>query len=223
MVGKNGTVPLALTLLRAIAALDHDVGGLDVAVDNLSGVRGGQAEGQFPHGFRRLARVQRLLPHAIGQRAALDQRHGNIEDAVDLARIVDRADVRVADLGQGLPFALEAAAHGRVGGHVEAGDLQRHVAVQIGMIGAVDPAHRPLADEAADLITAERLARGQGLAGVSLGRPRVEGVARRSRGKVSPFGVHFRLDANEIEPGQHVGKAGADFLDRGHGIPQGPR
>src|SRR5664280_1278310 len=77
-------------------ALDQDVGGLDVAVDDACGVSGIQGGGDLlDDGKRGFGRKVAALTDQGSQVGALDVAHGQIEQTVCLARVVDRDDVWV--------------------------------------------------------------------------------------------------------------------------------
>ena len=71
-----------------------------------------------------------------------------------LAEVVDVDDVRVAQLGDGLGLAPEPGDGVGVRGD-RLHHLDRAGAFELGVIGAVDDAHRPLADEVLDLVLAQ--------------------------------------------------------------------
>ena len=84
---------------QRVAVREQDVLGLDVAVDDalLVGVpeRVGDLAGD-PDGV--VDRQLRLPVEPVAQRLALDERHDVVEEAVGLARVVQRQDVRVLSL-----------------------------------------------------------------------------------------------------------------------------
>ena len=76
-------------------------------------------------------------------------------DAVLFADVVQRADVRVVQAGDGLRFALEALLHLGVVGEVRRQDLDRDRAVQPRVGGLVDLAHAAGAEGAGDFVRTE--------------------------------------------------------------------
>ena len=78
-----------------------------------------------------------------------------------VADVVQRADVGVVELGDGAGLALEAGAELRAGRQVGGQHLDRHVAAQAGVVGAVDLAHPARADRGDDLVRAEPRAGGE--------------------------------------------------------------
>lgn len=74
------------------------------------------------------------------QAGALDHLHNDVGRAVFFARVEDRDDIRVAELGDGLSFVEQAVAP--LGSEPCAGqDLDRNVAIQGVIVGAVHRAH----------------------------------------------------------------------------------
>ena len=78
-----------------------------------------------------------------------------------LADVVERADVRVRERGDGPGLALEARAALRVGGEFSWEDLDGDRAVEAGVASLVNLSHAPGADQAEDFVRAEPRARSQ--------------------------------------------------------------
>src|SRR5262249_591324 len=95
------------------------------------------------------------------ERGALDIRHGEVVDAVDLAHIVDATQVGVLDPGRDAGLALEAFAAFRaiLGGKVW--HLQRDAAAELSILGEVDGAHAALPQLLEDAITAKLFRQGR--------------------------------------------------------------
>ncbi len=137
---------------------DHDVGGLQVAVEHAAGVGVG-------HGLRRLLEHLEEVPALVrdvgscpeerGQRAALDQLHREVRTPVRLkAYAVDRNDAGVLELGPDLRLLDEAGDDLRIGREFLAQHLQRDVAAQILVAPLVDDAHAAPRDLAHDAVPA---------------------------------------------------------------------
>ncbi len=143
-----------------MTAVDEDVGRLDVAVDEPGDVRGVEGGGDLA------ADVE----HPVGAEAALlaqdrgevrpgDVLHGDVEQAVDLARVVDRDDVGMRERGGDARLAQEALAEVRVVGQIGRDDLQRGAAAQGLVLGQVDDAHAAPTDAVLDPVPGHDVAR----------------------------------------------------------------
>ncbi len=100
------------------------------------------------------------------QLLALDERHGDELDAVDLAEVVDAHDVLVRHLAREQQFLLEAALqHGGRRGvrrHLRPDDLDRHDHAELGVPRLVHGPHAADAQETNDVVArAKRLPRGE--------------------------------------------------------------
>src|SRR4029077_3421804 len=130
------------------------VGRLDVAVDDAVIVRVVQADGdaaQEPDGCRP---AQAPLGHAAGEAAPGHVLDDHVGRPLDFAEVVDVDDVGMAHPGDRLGLVPEASDAIRVGGD-RLHDLDGADPLQLGVIGAVDETHRPLADEVLDLVLSE--------------------------------------------------------------------
>ena len=91
-----------------------------------------------------------------GQVLALEERHRDVLEAVDLADVVDADDVLVRDLAGEqqllLEPLLEHAGGQRIGGHFGTDGLQRHRDAELGVPGLVDGAHAARAQQLDDVI-----------------------------------------------------------------------
>jgi hypothetical protein len=104
-------------LLRT--ALDEDVGGLDVAVDEPLLVRGRQPLRDLPADAHDLGHVQRPLAVEPGlERLARDELHDQVRQSLIVAtHLVDAYDGLVLDPGRGLGLAREPFPGRRGRGH----------------------------------------------------------------------------------------------------------
>ncbi len=102
-----------------------------------------------------LVECQRPARQAGGERLALDQLHRDVQIPVDLANLVDRADVRVIQRGGG-PSLAHQSSRGLL---VAVGGLRQHldrdVAIQSEIARTIDFAHPSGAQPANELIVAE--------------------------------------------------------------------
>ncbi len=96
-------------------------------------------------------------PRPVGeegaQRAPLDDRHDEEERALVVAEVVDGDDRRVVEPRDELRLALEALASGGAD-ELRRHQLDRHVARQHGVAGAVDDAHAAAPELADDGVAA---------------------------------------------------------------------
>ena len=135
------------------AALDQDVGGLDVAVDEPHAVRGVERRGDLAADVDRPVRAQAALAAQHGgEVGALDVLHREVEQPVLLAGVVDRDDVRVLQRGGDPRLAVEALAEPGGLGELRGDDLDGRAAAQVDVLGPVDQAHAAAADPLLDLV-----------------------------------------------------------------------
>ena len=92
----------------------------------------------------------------LGEVVTLDVAHGEKEQAVLISRLVDGDDVRMVERGRDLRLAEEALAEALVLGELGRDDLERDLAPETLLLGTVDGAHPPSADERFDLIAGDR-------------------------------------------------------------------
>ena len=135
-----------------MAAGEHDVLRLDVAVDDAGGVCHGErfrGLGQQPHRIRdgQLARAHEPVP----QRFAVDVRHHIIEEPAGLARIEHAEYVRMLQPRGDLDLAAEPLGAERRR-EVGAQHLDRHLAVVLEVFGEIDHRHPALAELALDAV-----------------------------------------------------------------------
>ena len=92
----------------AVLARHHDVGRLDVAVDDAARVAVVEGIGDLDPDVHDLAQAQRLVADQALQVRPADERHHEEERALVAAEVVDRNDRRVVHLRDELRLALEA-------------------------------------------------------------------------------------------------------------------
>ena len=139
---------------------DLDVRGLQVAMDDPALVRGVETVGNLP---RDAGRGRRSGPIGAAARDVLlegfpfdqfqDQRaHPGAVGAHGVFDPVDGADVGMIERGEHPGLALEAGQPLRIAHEERRQDLDRHVAPEPGVVGAVDLAHPAFAEQRPDLI-----------------------------------------------------------------------
>jgi hypothetical protein len=163
---------------------EEDVGRLDVAVDQPTGVGGVQRAGHLGHDSQRQGRFQAAVAlQQGGQVHPVDIAHGDVEQPALLAGLVDRDDARVVDAGRDPRLAQEPPAEHFVVGELGRQDLERDPAPQAELHRAVDLAHAPathagLDPVARDLDVWVRLA--VHVECCNTAQPRTEGLVTRS-------------------------------------------
>ena len=150
---------------RAIVVRDHDVLGLEIAVDDTDLVRRLQPGGDLFGNRERLGHGELALPpEEVREVLTLDERHREVLDAVELAEIVDPDDVFVGDLAGQHQLALEAPLDFAGGLDIvrdfRTNDLERDRDTELRVPRLIDDAHPAGAQDADDVIArAEGLAR----------------------------------------------------------------
>ena len=92
---------------------------------------------------------------AIGERRPFDQLENQRRDAVGVFQAVDRADVRVIECRERPRFAREAGTAFWIGDEMWRQDLNRHVASELAVAGAIDLAHAAGAERRHDRVGPE--------------------------------------------------------------------
>ena len=119
---------------------EQNVGGLDVAVDDLLLVGIFQRAGNRGEEPGRLV-VGHGMAELLFERAARQVIHHDIRHAILIAVVVDMHDVGVGELGEGFGLTLEALEHVGALSDVGADDFERDMALQLGVEGFVDRGH----------------------------------------------------------------------------------
>ena len=146
-------------------------------MDDALVVRGFEAVGDLPGDLERLVERNRALLDPLGQRRALDQLH----DERAVLDAVDRGDVRMVEGGEHLRLAREARhAHG-VPGEVFRDQLDRDLATELAVGGAIHLSHGAFAELRGDAVVGDRF-----------GVTRAECSSPRSKGKCQRQGQRAR-------------------------------
>ncbi len=138
---------------------DHDVGGLQVAMDDTCLVRGGQPRRDLACDRRDPGRGQLSLRlEDRRQIVPLEVRHRDVLDAVHLSHVVDADDVPVRDFPGEQQFLLEPSLEGacglRIGGNLRAHRLERDCDPQILVECLVDGPHAAGTEKPQDAVPA---------------------------------------------------------------------
>jgi hypothetical protein len=135
---------------------DHDVRGLEIAVDHVRPVRGGQPIRHLGRDLERRAQRQRPARDPLLERLPFHQLHRDEDGSLVLPDLVHRGHARVdhgrprARLAQQAPAAL--LARDQLGRQ----HLERHRAVQPLVLGPVDDPHAARAEPLPDPVVGER-------------------------------------------------------------------
>ena len=138
---------------------NHDVAGLDVAMDGPGVVGTGEAVRHLEHQPGCLRRRNRPALEPRLQRLAVDERHRDERAPVrQLLDVVNRADVGVIERGRGAGFGNEAPPGVLVPHQLRRQELQRDEPAEPQVLGLVDDAHAARANLGEDAIVGDRLA-----------------------------------------------------------------
>ena len=143
---------------------EAEVGQVDAALPREEHVAGLHVPMHQPQSVTRVERIGHraddrdrtpwLEPPLLGEQrpqvGALDVAHGQVEEPVRLAGVVDVDDVRVVEAGRQLRLAQEPLPETLVPGQLGRQQLQRHPALQPQLLGQVHDPHPPTADHRLD-------------------------------------------------------------------------
>jgi hypothetical protein len=141
--------------LHVTVSGEKDVLGLQVPVHDAALVRGRESAGDLQREVDRLARVERRPGEPRPQGLSLEELRDGVGDVALDAEIVDGEDVRMRQGGDRLGFPLEARARFRVAREMLWQDLDRDVAIQLRVAGAIDLSHPARAQRRQNLVRAE--------------------------------------------------------------------
>ena len=165
--GAHGRVP-GISLRQAeVENLDLalrrqlHVGGLEVAVHDRLLVRSLQGLGDLLRDLERFADGQPSPLEALGQVLPFHQLEDEEGPPVRFFEAVDRRDVRVVESREELRLTSEAGQALGIGRYLDGQHLDRHLAVELRVGGAVDLSHAAGADGGGDLVRPEARAGGE--------------------------------------------------------------
>jgi hypothetical protein len=141
--------------LRAAVVRQEDVLGLDVAVDDAPGVRGGEPVGDLTGDLRGALGRQGAGPQPVREDFPFEELRHGVGHAPVVPRVVDREDVRVVQGGDRPRLAFEAREALRVVRRGLGEDLQRDLAAEADVSGPVHLTHTPLSEGREDLVRTE--------------------------------------------------------------------
>jgi hypothetical protein len=111
-----------------------------------------------PHPDNGLLRKRPLRLQLLGQRGSPHQLHDDEVDPIRTVEVEDRRDVGMRQPGEGIRFPVEAAAGLVIRERAFGKDLDRHVAVELLVVGAEDLAHPARPQGLDDSVVSERAA-----------------------------------------------------------------
>jgi len=130
-----------------VAALgDEDVGGFDVAVDNVFGVGGVESFSNLHSDVEQTVEFERLSGDEVLEGGAVEELHGDEGAAVFFADVVDGADIGVVESGGGFGFAAEALEGLAVGGEFFGEKFEGDEAIEAGVLRFVNHTHTATAE-----------------------------------------------------------------------------
>ena len=133
----------------------HDVGGLQIPVDDPLPVRLVQRIRHVDGDLQRLVEWQCPFLQPLGHGLSIEILHDQKVDAVLASDVMEGADVRVVQGGDGASFSFKPLLQVRIRRHMLWQHLDGDGPVQPGVGGLVDLAHAPRAEGGVDLVGAE--------------------------------------------------------------------
>ncbi len=137
------------------AHVEQHVGGLHVAMHETARVGGIEGARHLCEEAYRVRRVQTAALEALSQVTPLDVAHGDEEEVLGRAGLVDRDDVGMVDRRGQLRFAQEAVTKRFVLGEAGSQQLERNPPLEPQILGQVDDAHAAPAQQRLDPIAGE--------------------------------------------------------------------
>ena len=148
---------------RLRAAQAHHVARLDVAVHDAACMRVVERPCELDAHDHHVAHRHRLaVGHHIGERLTVEQLHGHVGPAFDLADVVHDDDVRMRQPASSPCLLQEALAILLVFAERGMQELDRHVAPDARVVRPVHRGHAAAADALDDLVAADLADRGPG-------------------------------------------------------------
>jgi len=134
---------------------DDDVSRLEVTVGDAGPVRRRQAVTGLDEARDDLAPIVVGLVEPVVEGHPVDVLHRDVQPSREHVDVVDRHDVGVVEPRQRLRLAKHAGATGEAALPLVVQDLQRNLAVELGIVGGVDGAHPADADDVEHDVTAD--------------------------------------------------------------------
>ncbi len=161
--------------------------GFEIPVDDALLVGRLERLGDLTRDRQRLLQGNRPLLQALGERRTLDQLQYERRRVRSVLETVDRGDVGMVEGSEDLRFACEAREPVRIEPRQRRENLERDVAVQLGVPRAIDLAHPAGAEQRDDLVVAKPGSSREGHTASIVGRrATARDGARRRRGVTGP-------------------------------------
>ncbi len=141
--------------LGLAAVGDHDVGGLDVAMDDSRGMGDRERVGDLLGELDRALQRQAGFGNDLVERTAAHELHDEEVDPVGVIHFVDRDDVRVVERRCGPRLPEKAVAAIAAASRVSGNHLDGHDTAQACIGRPIDDTHAALADQVFDLVVRE--------------------------------------------------------------------
>jgi hypothetical protein len=134
-------------------------------VDNSAAMRLVQGERDLCAVLQDLVKRERPFLQPFGKRFPFNALHNEVVDSVLIADIVQHANVRVIENGDGFGFSFKALLVNGITRKLSRKNLDRNGAIQPGIAGAVDLAHPASTEGGTDFIGSEECPRSEGHVG----------------------------------------------------------
>src|SRR5437660_1542581 len=144
---------------------DHDVVGLQVAMNNSCGVRLCQPFRDMLQVSQQLSQCSALAMNLLAERNAFHKLHRNEVRAIVFPDLEDLRNVGMAQCRRRFSLANETLHPIAIRRHVSGKNLERDLTSESHVLGQISLAHSAFADLRADFVTAESCARGQTMVG----------------------------------------------------------
>ena len=182
----------------------HDVGGLQVAMHDAAPVRLVQCVRDLDADPKRLFERESALCETSREGVAFEKLHDEVLGLAVTPDVVERADVRVRELRDGLRLSLQPLARLGRGGQPRRQDLDRDLAAQAGVLCAVDLAHSARAERREDLVGAQARSGGESHVTPPLPSPRCRRPAGETGRRAPTSRPATKRDSRCARPGRRT-------------------
>ncbi len=127
--------------LSVTAARDENVGGLDVAVNDVLGMGGVERVGDVSGEREEGVELQGHVCQYVFERLAVEEFHGDERMALVFANLINRADVGMVERGSGAGLAAKALERQKITRDIVGKEFEGDEAAELHVFGFVDDAH----------------------------------------------------------------------------------